>query len=112
MRCIIQRLTAVDQYVYQRPPRRIHDALTSACIGVKCSSSVMIIMNSVAKLICGQRLPYTTINDSTNVSGTTVHHSATGFTVARPVASAERKPITEHASISLCLYFSGPGIST
>ncbi|MGF6982361.1 hypothetical protein QFZ99_001838 [Paraburkholderia atlantica] len=69
-------------------------------------------MNSVAKLICGQRLPYTTISDSTNVSGTTVHHSAIGLTVARPVASADRKPITEQASISLCLYLSGPGMST
>ncbi len=29
-----------------------------------------------------------------------------------PVASAEKKPITEHASISLCLYLSGPGMST
>jgi hypothetical protein len=38
----------------------------------------MIIMNSVAKLICGQRLPYTTISDSKKVSGTTVHRGETG----------------------------------
>lgn len=102
----------VAQYVYQRPPARIQPALTNACSGVKFSSSVITIMNSVAKLICGQRLPYTTISDSTNVSGTIVSHSAKMCGVARPVASAARKPITLHASISLCLYFSGPGMST
>lgn len=81
-------------------------------MGVKCSSSVTIIMKSVAKLICGQRLPYTTISDSTNVSGTTVSHNVTTFALAIPVASADKNPITVQASISLCLYFSGPGIST
>ncbi|KOS89508.1 hypothetical protein DM47_4791 [Burkholderia mallei] len=52
------------------------------------------------------------MSDSTNVSGTIVSHSAKMFGVASPVASAEKKPITLHASISLCLYLSGPGMST
>ena len=86
MRYTSQWLMSVAQYVYQRPPSRIHDALTSACIGVKCSSSVTIIMKSVAKLICGQRLPYTTTSDSTNVSGTTVSQSVTTCAVAMPVS--------------------------
>ena len=46
------------------------------------------------------------------MSGTIVSHSAKMFGVASPVASAARKPITLHASISLCLYLSGPGMST
>ncbi|VWC49825.1 hypothetical protein BLA6860_07733 [Burkholderia lata] len=41
-----------------------------------------------------------------------VSHSPKMFGVARPVASAARKPITLQASISLCLYLSGPGMST
>ncbi|KOS89505.1 hypothetical protein DM47_4790 [Burkholderia mallei] len=57
MRRACQRDTMVAQYVYHSPPARIHDALTSACSGVNFSSSVITIMNSVAKLICGQRLP-------------------------------------------------------
>jgi len=46
------------------------------------------------------------------VSAATVAPSAKTLNVASPVASAATKPSTLQVNISLCLYLSGPGMST